>query len=573
MNIDDMEGLDEETREEVEELWEGISKKYEGKELAAAQYKLGKILRDNKFLESALAIFDDIEEKDDTIWYTKAQTDKALINYFFGHKEKSLSILNAIKESDDLNSYIVAKYSIGFIAKAEGRIEDSIEAWSNVKRLKDYKYSAEFKFSIAKHLIDDAAGEYKEARDYFVRTLEYYPYESYCYIKICDLLASVDLKAVGKKYLKLIECVLEIVSILKLDFKEDFKEEKNPERKLAHYTNTNVTNLMLEKNKDKKLPSFFRLNTINNVNDPSEGHLLVSYLKEIKDSFFHAPEFDRNLHAFIGCFTFNHDSLNQFRLYGKEADKEASGVSLVFNKDFFQTDSVTKGLSFLSFGNDLQFLNYNVSSEKKTDSESSEDRDISVRIGRKPVMRCVYIDPNSDYLHLAQRNRITFFREFGDERIKVGRLNKNKAEIEWKKYKEDIDKKTKRFGKSFSSLKKIYQSIMKERIRKDNINSDLLASTNSLADEIVLPLKYLIKHSAFQEEQECRIIYVTSLKTPEVKMVNENFLFVEYEAKVKENLDKVYIAPAAKDYQLYLAWLLRDQDIKIELSNNPYRHT
>lgn len=69
------------------------------------------------------------------------------------------------------------------------------------------------------------------------------------------------------------------------------------------------------------------------------------------------------------------------------------------------------------------------------------------------------------------------------------------------------------------------------------------------------------------------MIYVTSLNAPEVKMVNKKFLFVEYEADVKESLDEVYIAPAARDYQMYLAWLLRDKDVKIELSNNPYRQT
>ena len=65
-------------------------------------------------------------------------------------------------------------------------------------------------------------------------------------------------------------------------------------------------------------PSAFRLNTINNVNDPSEGQLLLNYLKGVKETSFYAPDFDEKLHAFVSCFTFNHDSLNQFRLYGKQ---------------------------------------------------------------------------------------------------------------------------------------------------------------------------------------------------------------------------------------------------------------
>ena len=41
------------------------------------------------------------------------------------------------------------------------------------------------------------------------------------------------------------------------------------------------------------------------------------------------------------------------------------------------------------------------------------------RVSKQPVMRCVYIDPTSNYIQLAQRNRITFFREFGNETVVV----------------------------------------------------------------------------------------------------------------------------------------------------------
>ena len=57
----------------------------------------------------------------------------------------------------------------------------------------------------------------------------------------------------------------------------------------------------------------------------------------------------------------------------------------------------------------------------------------------------------------------------------------------------------------------------------------------------LLPLKYLIKHSAFQEEQECRMVYVTSINAPEVNIAHKKLLFVEYEAEVKENLNKVWL--------------------------------
>ena len=96
---------------------------------------------------------------------------------------------------------------------------------------------------------------------------------------------------------------------------------------------------------------------------------------------------------------------------------------------------------------------------------------------------------------------------------------------------------------------------------------------NESSEEILLPLKYLIKHSAFQEEQECRMVYITSLNNEKVKMEFGKFLYVEYEADVRDHLDKIYIAPSATHYQSYLTKMLCDIDVKIELSNNPYRQT
>ena len=58
------------------------------------------------------------------------------------------------------------------------------------------------------------------------------------------------------------------------------------------------------------------------MNDPTEGYLLNELMC-----------LDKNIQiqdlAFITCFTLHHDSLNQFRLYGKNSQQEATGLSLV----------------------------------------------------------------------------------------------------------------------------------------------------------------------------------------------------------------------------------------------------
>ena len=532
MNIDD---LDNETRKKMEELQ--------------------KITR----------------EKDGAQDYAKAQTDKGLIYYNNDQFQESYQAFDNIRKTDSLIRYMMAQFGMGALLIKDDKLDEALVIWNNLRGLGNSLNAAQLKFEIGSVLVGNTFEKYDEAKQFFIETLEYYPYESYCYKKICNLLANKEYKIIGENVLQLLEKTLKIVNVLKIDFGQDADDKKSPERKLAHYTNTTISNVLLEIDEENTLPSSFRLNTINNVNDPSEGHLLINYLKDTQENSFYAPDFDKNLHAFISCFTFNHDSLNQFRLYGKEAEKEASGVSLVFGKEFFQLESALGGLSFLSLDNNVQNTN-GVISHLEVDEESSM-RGSNNRISKQPVMRCVYIDPTSNYVQLAQRNRITFFREYGSDAFQLEGIETSKAEYEWKKYKNYIDTKTEAFNDAFIDLKNIYKSIMKEKTKFNKDSFELLDDVDLLTNEILLPLKYLIKHSAFQEEQECRMVYVTSIKAPEVKMVDKRFLFVEYEGKVKENLDKVYIAPAATKYQLYLSWLLRDKDVKIELSNNPYRQT
>src|SRR5699024_5365592 len=94
---------------------------------------------------------------------------------------------------------------------------------------------------------------------------------------------------------------------------------------------------------------------------------------------------------------------------------------------------------------------------------------------------------------------------------------------------------------------------------------------NVLVDEILLPLKYLIKHSAFREEQECRMIYITSIDRPEVTMEYGSFLYVEYEPNIRNHLDKIYIAPAALQHKRYFEHILKDVDVPVEVSGNVFR--
>ena len=532
MNVDDLKGLDDETCRKVAELLQVTREKDGDEEYISAQFELEDYMNKNEKYELGVKYLENIKKDDGVIYH------KALMFIFIN---KYFSLNNLDESYDAIFEFL----------------RDSKDVFDGIRQTaleiaKKYFYQDDFPKSLK--LFRLIGGSYS--------------YQSNCYENICELKMSDNTKKLGELSDNIREKVEEIIGVLQIDFLPLSEGEKAPERKLAHYTGTYTTNKLLSKEEKKDRPSAFRLNTINNVNDPSEGQLLSNHLVGVKKISFYTPEFDDNLHAFISCFTFNHDSLNQFRLYGKQDNKEASGVSLVFNKDFFEEYKTQASMSNISVSRKIKHI----------DDESNEEKDSKdiERIERQPVMRCVYIDPTSNYIHLAQRNRLTFFREFGRESLKD--IGAAKAEAEWDEYKNYIKEKTNDFKKAFAELKKIYRDAIEEKGSLKGMSKEDIDEIDSFLEMIILPLKYLIKHSAFQEEQECRMVYITSLDDSKVQMDFGKFLYVEYEPEVKAHLDKIYIAPAASHYEPYFAKLLCGRNnmgkkIKIEPSNNPYRQT
>lgn len=540
--------------DEAISIWQNIKRSDNCEIYANAKFNIGCALNEKGDTKGALSAWSSIKRTDNKENYAKAKIKIGFLLEKELDHEGAISEWSKIERSDDLEAYAVARSNIGYLSIGDS--QTSIKAWSSIKETDDSKIYAHAQFNIGISLINESQDEdILTAKQNFVESSKSYPYESYCYIQICNLLLEKKSMHFGKKLQNFLEEIILITKELTLDVSNLEVNEQDFERKLAHYTGTHTTNILLNTNNEKKVAGSFRLNTINNVNDPSEGKILNSYLSEDGEAFY-SPEFDERFQAFISCFTFNHDSLNQFRLYGKKDNQEASGISLVFNRSFFQSKNFIGGVSFLSSLNNTQGLSIKNSQSDKL-KVNRVGKLITRKIKTKPVMRCIYIEPISEYVQLAQRNRLTFYREFEDEEL---------SEDMWNEYQKGMDEKTRNIKASLKKLKNIYQDIK-------TVSKEYLYEYADLIDKTLLPLKYLIKHSAFQEEQECRMIYISSLDSPEVQMDFGSFLYVEYEADVKSHLDKIYIAPAATQYQPYLAKLLCDTDVKIELSNNPYRQT
>ena len=546
---------------------------------AKSRYLAAQILKEQDEYEGALKHLCDIKSSDDSRVYAKAELIIASLMKDMGSDVGFLDALCRVQRKDNATHYAFAQLMVGFDFKNKGDTKQAIRIWSNILSSDELKIYMSAQYEIGKLLIfDHESKNYADTKNAFTNAESDYPYETYCYKKICDLLEASKTKKLGLSLLKLFNLVLDIVNILTLDFRKYADEEKPFERKLAHYTSTFTANILLESDEEKNLPSAFRLNTINNVNDPSEGQLLIRKLKSVKDNNFTALGFNEEFHAFIGCFTFNNDSLNQFRLYGKQDNKEASGVSLVFNKSFFQPKNFAGGISYLSIentSNDTKAVS-GIDSKKLYDKRVQETKNENgshkLEVIKHSVMRCVYLDPASEYFHLAQRNRLTFFREFGDKTIIKDGIKQSQAEYEWGIYQDYIKIITDEFKIAYEDLKVTYEEVETEINSVRFILGSLKQKElNTLLDEILLPLKYLIKHSAFREEQECRMIYITSIDRPEVTMKYGSFLYVEYEPSVKDHLDKIYIAPAALQHKRYFEYILQNVDVPIKVSANVFR--
>lgn len=343
-----------------------------------------------------------------------------------------------------------AKIAIGNILADRGYKKEALKYWRSVSK-EDSKNLFELAhFYIGNFLLKSSNGQYiekdiKEAKRCFATVKNKFGFEVKNNIFICDMLLCEHTREVGKKVLIIFSRVRCTLQLLKVDINSVGKRQFHAERKLAHYTSVDTVNFLLNVDKEKKLPSAFRLNTINNVNDPSEGQLLEHYLTDNDKNLFDKLDSNDRYHAFISCFTFNHDSLNQFRLYGKKDNKEASGISLVFTKGFFKESENPDDLSFISpkdEGINLQEVSFDKDKGIKNEP---------VVIQPQSVMRCVYVDPESGFISLAQRNKITFYRECLREDD-----SKIKANNAWKEYQKIINNKAEKFENEFSGLKIIY---------------------------------------------------------------------------------------------------------------------
>ncbi|MDR0829278.1 MAG: tetratricopeptide repeat protein [Prevotellaceae bacterium] len=285
---------------------------------------------------------------------------------------------------------------------------------------------------------------------------------------------------------------------------------------VAHYTTPIVTKSLLFLDEEINKVSLFRLNDAKKSNDEMEGITLLKYLFDEEEKY----DIDSNNITFIGCFTFDSNNLNQFRLYGKVDELEATGISVEVSSDYFEGDNTQ--LIALPDNEKVEHIRKRKPYDRK----------------KLSLYRCIYLDPVSgvveDVGHIAEAAA-----KRGEKRYDKTILENVKAEV-------------------------------KELLEK--LKNDVIGLDKSKTIALLENLNALVKYYGYKDEQECRVVKILSVSDSKIKTNDKDIQYIEY-LPMNEYLQRITLSPKSIDEQLYKD-LLRKSHInaKVEVSKHPFRN-
>lgn len=311
------------------------------------------------------------------------------------------------------------------------------------------------------------------------------------------------------KYKKLYVHSLKIIGLLSVS--------EGEESLVAHYTSKSVSELLLFKN------AVLRLCVIDSANDYTEGKALLQYLQSNKD--LNSP-FSELYKAFITCFTFSHDCLNQFRLYGKNKGKEATGISLVIRSDFFNI-----------------YLNRNIPFMFQDESGKT------TQLEKLPLYRCIYVDPKTEYV------------------VSVGK--KDEGAIYADNLKKNVGCSEKALAAVKEYQKYIDSILFKVRNELKELKKEAEGLDQNIVQELLISLSLLCKNAAFKEEQECRIFRIEPLNNKEIQ-IDGGRMYINYK-KIDNYVKAVYFGAKASGFKNFKSKLnIKDFGIDCYMSEHPF---
>ena len=358
-------------------------------------------------------------------------------------------------------------------------------------------------------------------------------------------------KTIDKEILKNIKknLLYQYLLLQSLSFNnKTLKREYTYNIEIAHYTSLNtLLKLIKEDNK-------IRITNISNANDPKEGKILENILNKNKLDI--KIKNDENLITLQTSFSRNKDALTMFRLYGKNENKEATGICLVIDKKYFNDN-------YLSPVIELNLDNQKQEEKKGNENYKKAKEIIQKRLGIKNLYWVIYYN--------EEKNQLVFNptkSKYSSVIIDLNTINKNKKNI----------------NKIEDLINCIFHNIINSAKEIDKIEN------KNLKDEIFSNLfeniRYIIKHEAFFEEQELRMLITTDYKNENINIeedkkrlyLNYNKLFNENENFIKEIIlgGKIEDKELTSDYIKQIIYnKYKDKDkmnkIKVSISQAPLR--
>ena len=376
----------------------------------------------------------------------------------------------------------------------------------NIEQSKDYLSEAEEHFGEASKLVKKLNDESlkkqrieKLARDFRELAFAKEDYESYFKSKQEHIRQKLS-ENINSRLKENIAAVLAVLSIDPIEF----------DKPLAHYTSPTVCEKLLgigqkQANQENIVAGKMRMNSSAYMNDPYEGKSLYDLLGIQEPDLENLSEFSP-YNAFFACFSSRVNDLNQFRLYGKVGNVEASGCCLVFNKRGNWIREPDLDASFRRLNDQDGFTGSVV--KETTAQRPSENL---------PLYQIAYIFYRDEYTQNDEYDVMSDNPNFG---VRLKPISDNQAWHEVRKA---------QFQTALIGLCDYFKDTKQNREESQE---------NKAALEYI---RYLFKDHAFRDEEEFRLLQIEEIGSDKVQYCPDtNTAFLEY-GNVCTRLDEVIL--------------------------------
>lgn len=320
---------------------------------------------------------------------------------------------------------------------------------------------------------------------------------------------------------------------------------------ISHYTGTDTLDAICLYTTNESNPlnnpkenfgGKIRLSTITPANDPEEGNVLSKILNRAICGLIPTNKGSKNFAVLQTSLTLCEDSLTMLRFYGKKNNIEGSGVNIVF-KDSYFVDTLTPFFS----------PEYKHSFSTALDEDSNITKNITEKndIEKKCMYWILYYDSKNNYLIF---NPIS---KYEAQIIKLDtRVTKWNYIIPPKANASDTD-----LHHYYSLIGKNIKYAFKEMVK--TINRILGKKNNQRSiekiDDLLFYIKYLFKDEAFSDEQELRLMSISSM---------ENLTMLDFHRKLYED----YVSISENGYNYIQKIIFGPNANECDITVEYYRH-